>query len=279
MSHAVSNLTIIFPRHAFFRIFAIMKRYGLIGKKLGHSWSKRWFDTMFARLGICDAEYQIHELHDIGRIRQWASEENMSGFNVTIPYKESIIPFLDGLDAEALHIGAINCVEISGTKMIGHNTDAPAFTDTLRPLLQPWHTHALVLGTGGAAKAVTYALRRLGIDSVLVSRFPNARHNTISYDEALDAATHTYLIVNCTPAGMYPHNHTSPWTQSPNLCDKHLCYDLVYNPPTTRFLQTAIDNGAAVANGLPMLERQAQLSWDIWRSSDPPRHGIPHAEQ
>jgi shikimate dehydrogenase len=151
--------------------------------------------------------------------------------------------------------------------MIGHNTDAPAFAQTLQPLLHPWHSQALILGTGGASKAVAYALQQLGISFTFVSRTPEKHPHAISYAAALDCCSQTYLIVNCTPAGMFPDVDQSPWPNTPPLTERHLCYDLIYNPTKTRFLQQAKGCGASIVNGLAMLERQAQLSWQIWLDS------------
>lgn len=244
-----------------------MKKYGLIGKKLGHSWSKKWFDEMFAHEDIHDAEYQLYEMPSVERLPQLVASEGIVGFNVTIPYKEEIIPLLDHLDEVAEAIGAVNCVEVLGNRMIGHNTDAPAFAKTLQPLLKPWHSRALILGTGGASKAVAYVLRQLNINYIFVSRSPQEHSHAISYAEALKQTANTYLIINCTPAGMYSNTENSPWPTTPTLSDKHLCYDLIYNPLKTQFLQTAESHGATVANGLPMLQQQALLSWHIWQNS------------
>jgi len=257
----------LFCQFVQFLYFCSMKKYGLIGKKLGHSWSKKWFEEMFSREDIRDAEYRLYEMPSVEGLHQWVTQEDLIGFNVTIPYKEEVIPLLDQLDEVAASIGAVNCVEVRDGRLIGHNTDAPAFSQTLQPLLKPWHTqsHALILGTGGASKAVAYALRQLGITYALVSRTPQDHPSAISYDEALKLAKNNYLIINCTPAGMYPDIDATPWPDASILSDKHLCYDLIYNPLKTRFLHEAESYGATITNGLAMLERQAQLSWHLWR--------------
>ncbi len=242
-----------------------MKKYGLIGKKLGHSWSKKWFDTMFDNTGINDAQYCLYEMPNLEGLPHWVAEEGLRGFNVTIPYKEEIIPLLDDMDEVVQAIGATNCVEVTEGRLVGHNTDAPAFEQTLRPLLRPWHTRALILGTGGASKAVAFTFRRLGIDYAFVSRSPQGRPNIIGYAEACRQVPDTFLIVNCTPVGMYPNTEASPWPTNQPFTSRHLCYDLIYNPAQTRFLQSAKVCGAAWAGGLAMLERQAQLSWNIWK--------------
>lgn len=243
-----------------------MKKYGLIGKTLKHSWSKQWFDNMFAERGISDAEYMLYELPELGDFREWFLRNGLSGCSVTIPYKEQVIPFLDQLDAEAAAIGAVNCVELRGGRLIGHNTDAPAFAETLRPLLQPWHTSALILGTGGASKAVAYALKTMDIDHLFVSRNPAGQPDTIAYYQAVEEARQRFLIINTTPAGMFPNTALTPWPDLHTLGAKHLCYDLIYNPEETRFMLDSELNGAQTHNGLPMLHRQAELAWAIWNA-------------
>ena len=240
-----------------------MKKYGLIGKTLKHSWSPQWFNKMFADNKI-EAEYQLYELPELGDLHRWANHLELDGFSVTIPYKESIIPQLDEIDSHAQAIGAVNCVEVNNGKLIGHNTDAPAFAETLKPLLKPWHTNGLILGTGGASKAVSNALKELGIDYKFVSRKGPTLPNTISYNDAFALAKEWYLIVNTTPLGMFPNNALTPWTDVHMLGAKHLCYDLIYNPEETRFMLDSELCGANVQGGLPMLHRQAELAWAIW---------------
>lgn len=242
-----------------------MQKFGLIGKTLTHSWSKRWFDETFLRQGISDAQYMLYELPNVHHLRDWAAAEGVSGFNVTIPYKEAVIPLLDTLDETAQAIGAVNCVTLQDGRLIGHNTDAPAFAQTLKPLLQSWHSHALILGTGGASKAVAYALQDMGIPYLKVSRNPERHPGTISYLQASQQATKRLLIINTTPVGMYPDVTSTPWPYTDRLGVKHLCYDLIYNPQETRFIFEAQRCGARVCNGLAMLERQAQLSWELYQ--------------
>ncbi|MBQ9864702.1 MAG: shikimate dehydrogenase [Bacteroidales bacterium] len=242
-----------------------MIKYGLIGNPLGHSWSQQWFESMFAREGIDDGQYRPYELDSLAGLKGWACNEGLKGFNVTIPYKEAVIAHLDHLDHVAKAIGAVNCVERRGSRLIGHNTDAPAFAYTLKPLLQPHHSAALILGSGGASKAVAYALKGLGIDYVIVSRHPLQHPGAIDYDQAHTLAPSHTLIINATPVGMAPNVSATPWPYADLLGSRHLCYDLVYNPPRTRFLTDAEAQGAHICNGLAMLECQARLSWDIWR--------------
>lgn len=243
-----------------------MKKYGLIGKTLGHSWSKQWFDKMFAEQGLTDCEFNLYELPNLDNFRQWVEREGLLGFSVTIPYKELVISHLDHLDPEASAIGAVNCIELRQGRLIGHNTDTPAFAHTLQPLLQPWHTSALILGTGGASKAVAWALQQLGIEYLRVSRTPDPSNRIISYPEAVAQARHRFLIVNTTPLGMFPNVAQTPWPDLHTLGGRHLCYDLVYNPEDTRFMLDSELRGAQTFNGLPMLHKQAQLAWDIWNA-------------
>lgn len=242
-----------------------MYTLGLIGNKLGHSWSQQWFEAMFRREGICGASYSLFELPSLNDIRSWAAEKKLDGFNVTIPYKQNIIPFLDELDPTVSAIGAANCIEIRQERLIGHNTDAPAFLQTLQPILRPCHSQALVLGSGGASKAVSFALHQLGISHIVVSRHPENGNNTIGYDQAANLANSHLLIINATPVGMWPNTEATPWPHPHLLTPQHLCYDLIYSPKETRFLIEARQQGAATQNGLAMLHRQAELSWEHWK--------------
>ena len=242
-----------------------MKRYGLIGKTLRHSWSQQWFSSMFAREGITNAEYTLYELPSVDGLKQWMLQKGINGLNVTIPYKEAVLPLLDRLDSEAQSIGAVNCIKVVDGQLEGYNTDAPAFAHSLQPLLQSWHSRALVLGTGGASKAVTHALLGLGIDCTLVSRHPELHPGAVSYTQAESLAAQCLLIVNTTPAGMFPLTDASPWTHFEVITTRHLCYDLIYNPSETLFMQQAKARGAQTIGGLDMLHRQAALSWDIWQ--------------
>lgn len=242
-----------------------MYTLGLIGNKLGHSWSQQWFEAMFRRERICGASYSLFELPSLNDIRSWAAEKKLDGFNVTIPYKQDIIPFLDELDPTVSAIGAANCIEIRQERLIGHNTDAPAFLQTIQPLLRLCHSKALVLGSGGASKAVSFALHQLGISHIVVSRHPENGNNTIGYDQAANLANSHLLIINATPVGMWPNTEATPWPHPHLLTPQHLCYDLIYNPKETRFLIEARQQGAATQNGLAMLHRQAELSWEHWK--------------
>ena len=232
----------------------MMKKYGLIGNPLDHSLSARLFEERFGA-----GRYELHAIPTLEGLRAWAL--GLGGFNVTLPYKEAILPLLDEVDAEARAIGAVNLVVVREGRLCGYNTDAAAFADTLRPLLQPWHSEALILGTGGAAKAVAHALNGLGIKSLMVSR-QGAPH--LTYAEAAERARTATLIVNATPVGMAPKEAQTPWSDTRMLSPRHLCYDLIYNPEETRFLLESQLAGAQTANGMEMLRRQAYRSWQLW---------------
>lgn len=241
--------------------------YGLIGYPLGHSFSARYFRRKFDAEGI-NAVYRNFEIPDISMVRDViADNENLRGFNVTIPYKQQIIPYLDSVDRRATEIGAVNVVSVSRkdgkVRLNGHNSDVIGFIDTLRPLLRREHNAALVLGTGGASKAVVYGLHELGIKTQYVSR--HKREDTIAYEEIDERMMESHkLIVNCTPLGMYPNVDRCPDIPYQLLTPLHLLYDLVYNPALTLFLSKGRDAGATVKNGMDMLIRQAEVSWDFW---------------
>ncbi len=214
---------------------------------------------MFARLELEGYSYQLHEMPSLSGLQQWVEEANISGFNVTIPYKQDIIPLLDELSSEAKAIGAVNCVCVNDGRLIGHNTDAPAFRETLPPFTT--HPSSIILGTGGAARAVGYALESLGVEHVFVSRTPH--DGSISYDEAATLPPRFNMLVNATPVGMWPSVDTCPWTA--DLRRFKYVYDLIYNPSPTLLMQRAAATGATVTDGLAMLHRQAELSWQLWQ--------------
>ncbi len=244
--------------------------FGIIGKPLTHSFSPVYFNQKFESENI-NAEYLKFELPDIGDLMEVVAEyPNLSGLNVTIPYKQQVIPYLDEIDDDAKEIGAVNVIKITRGKgkdlrFKGYNSDCPAFANSLRPLLLPDSKKALILGTGGAAKAVRQGLINLGIEPVYVSR--TAREGVLTYEDLDETvmSEHT-VIVNCTPVGMYPHEDKCPDIPYNLLTPKHICYDLIYNPDTTLFMKKASANGAIVKNGLEMLLLQAFESWQIWNS-------------
>lgn len=245
-----------------------MKQYGLIGFPLSHSFSKRFFTQYFADNSI-DAEYLNFEISDISMLPAILKEHpNLVGFNVTIPYKEAVIPYLDSCDAKAAAIKAVNTVKIerkSGKiSLKGFNTDLIGFRNSILPLLKPHHKKALVLGTGGASKAIVATLNDLSISTQLVSREAKAGVS-ISYSQLTEAIMQEYtVVINTTPLGTYPKTENFPEIPYEYLTDKHLLFDLVYNPAVTQFLQKGADRGAATKNGSNMLELQALAAWSIW---------------
>lgn len=241
-----------------------MRRYALIGRKLGHSWSQRWFEAKFAREGITDCSYRLHAMASLDGLRRWVEDEGIAGFNVTIPYKSAIMPLLDTVSDEAERIGAVNCVVVEKGRLVGHNTDAPAFGETIAENIEAGSVKAaVVLGSGGAAKAVAYALERLGIEHVYVSRHPDGNTDMVGYGEAASLPSRFNMLVNATPVGMWPDVDESPWPFGFERFS--VVYDLIYNPSPTLLLRQAATAGAIVMGGMTMLERQAELSWQLWQ--------------
>ena len=247
-----------------------MRVYGLIGYPLAHSFSKRYFTAKFSKEKITDAIFHLYEIPDIQDLKKLLDEEKeLCGFSVTIPYKEKVIPFLDEIDRDAKIVGAVNSVKVIRKEdhvfLKGYNTDIVGFEQTLAPALKPYHEKALILGTGGAAKAVAYVLSQKGIMYQYVSRKPNA--GQLSYND-LDAEMmkeHT-LIVNSTPLGTSPNVEHCPDIPYELLGAKHLLFDLLYNPPMSKFLRLGKNQDAEILNGMGMLEIQADESWRIWNS-------------
>lgn len=247
-----------------------MKNFGLIGYPLTHSFSKKYYDAKFERERITGVDYQLYAIEAITEFPQLiAADPLLMGVNVTIPYKIAVMDYVHHLSPEAEAIAAVNCIRVdrSGSEPVltGYNTDVYGFMASLKPLLRPWHTAALVLGNGGAAKAVLYALSQLGIETHLVSRSPKAGQYAYKQLDAALLAKH-FLIVNTTPLGTYPAINTCPDIPYDLLEEKHLLYDLVYNPETTEFLKRGILRGATIKNGLEMLELQAERNWEIWNT-------------
>lgn len=243
--------------------------FGLVGYPLGHSFSESFFNNKFNSEGI-DAQYLNFEIPNINEFRNIINTNtNLRGLNVTIPYKEQVIPYLDDIDITASEIGAVNVVKFirNGNNLIlkGFNSDVIGFCNSLKPLLKPHHTHALVLGTGGAAKAIAHGLKSLGIEPIYVSR--TKKDGALTYNELTPEIIEKYqVIVNTTPAGMYPHVDTCPDIPYHLLTPQHLCYDVVYNPEVTLFMKKSQEQGAMVKNGLEMLILQALAAWEIWNS-------------
>ncbi len=247
-----------------------MKTFGLTGYPLSHSWSADYFNRKFQ--GLQDHEYRLFPLKTAAEINQLIiSEPSLLGLNVTIPHKIAVLPFLTELSPEAGRVGAVNCVKISREageiKQKGYNTDVIGFSGSLKPLLGKQHTRALVLGTGGASKAVMFVLDQLGIGYTLVSRNP-AQAGIISYGQLNRQILQShYLVINTSPQGMFPNVSELPEIPYEFLDQRHLLFDLVYNPAETLFLQKGREAGAAVKNGLEMLILQAESSWEIWNQA------------
>lgn len=244
-----------------------MKKFGLIGYPLGHSFSKNYFNEKFHSENI-DAEYvnfEIPSIKDFPHVL--LHNPNLAGMNVTIPYKEQVIPYLDELAPDAKAIGAVNVIKIvrqkGKTKLIGHNSDIIGFMQSIEPLLESQHKKALILGTGGASKAVFHGLKKLGVEAKFVSRTP--KEGMFTYEDLTPEVMEEYkVIVNCTPVGMYPRADEYPNIPYECITPNHLLYDLLYNPNTTLFMKKGADKGAVTKNGLEMLLLQAFGAWDIW---------------
>jgi len=242
-----------------------MRLFGLIGMPLAQSFSKKYFTEKFEKEGIADSMYELFPLEEIHQLSDLLlRHSNLEGLNVTIPYKEQVLPYLHAIDEEAKAIGACNCIKIKDGKLTGFNTDAPAFRESLLQQLQPHHNKALVLGTGGAAKAVVHVLRGLGIPFTYVSR---SSGSGLVYEELSREIMEEYpLIINTTPLGSFPKVDTAPAIPYEYLTERHYLYDLVYNPAKTLFLQQGEERGATIKNGYEMLVGQAELSWKIWNA-------------
>lgn len=246
------------------------RRFGLIGFPLGHSFSKTYFSQKFEKEGISDASYELYPLQDIRDFPALLlNNPSLVGLNVTVPYKEKIIPYLDSLDDKAQRIGAVNVVSIhKGGYLTGSNSDYDGFCQSLLQIKPAgfWaHKNALVFGTGGSSKAVQVALMDLGMSVQLVSR--HKTEQTLSYDQVVPGLVESQtLFVHCTPVGMYPHSDECIPFPFKCLTSRHVVVDLVYNPPETLFLKKAAEMGATTLNGLPMLLAQAEKAWQIWNA-------------
>jgi shikimate dehydrogenase len=245
-----------------------MPLYGLIGYPLGHSFSKKYFTEKFEREGWADHHYETFPLASIGELPALlAAQPDLAGLNVTIPYKEAVIPFLHQLSPVVKETGACNCIHIINGELHGHNTDVIGFERSLLRLWQPAQQRALILGSGGAAKAVQYVLTKNNIRWQTVSR--NATAGALSYAALTPAHIHeNLLLINTTPLGMYPHTDTAPPIPYEAITPQHYLFDLVYNPTETVFLQKGKAQGATVQNGGEMLQIQAEESWRIWREEE-----------
>ncbi len=243
-----------------------MKLYGLIGYPLGHSFSKDFFNKKFSTESIADSNFELFPLQDINQLKPFVhSVKGLTGLSVTFPHKEAIIPYLDELDGISGEIGAVNCVRVNENKLYGFNTDVIGFEKSFMPLRESHHHKALILGTGGASKAVKYVLSKHGIPFLQVSRNPGAIKFFITYEMLDDSIMSEYnIIINCTPAGMYPAIADKPNIPYGCITSRHLLYDLIYNPSDTLFLKEGKKAGAVTKNGYEMLVLQAEESWKIW---------------
>lgn len=244
-----------------------MRRFGLIGKSLSHSFSARYFGEKFLREGL-DCSYSLYELERVENLLKLIdSDPTIEGLSVTIPYKQSIIPLLDSLSHEAQMIGAVNCIRIQGGKLTGYNTDAEGFRLSLEEMIlgqeNPAIDHALVLGTGGASLAVQYVLAQMGIAYDLVSR-DETKGNYTYNNLPCEVVTQSRLIVNATPVGTYPDVDSAPRIPYAYITPSHLLFDLVYNPEQTSFMEYGTQRGATCRNGYRMLTLQAEAAWKIW---------------
>lgn len=239
-----------------------METYGLIGKNIDYSFSRNYFNEKFRKELISDTQYVNFDIDNIGDVKVLFNNKH-KGYNVTIPYKEAIIPYLDELDVHANAIGAVNTIQVRENLRKGFNTDWIGFKKSIAPLLTPLHTKALVLGTGGASKAVIYALKQLNIDVLTVSR----QAASLNYGQlSADLLNEFLIIVNCTPVGTFPRTNEAPEIPYEFITQRHLTYDLIYNPHETQFLKKCGRQGAMTKNGMEMLEIQAEEAWKIWNS-------------
>jgi len=244
-----------------------MRRYGLIGYPLTHSFSQKYFTEKFAREGIKDCTYSNFPITTIDEFPGLLVDDELRGLNVTIPYKQEVLRFLDERSDVVSAIGACNCIKIEGGRLTGHNTDVVGFEQSLLPKLGSHHRQALVLGSGGASKAVEYVLEKLGISYRVVTRRPREACNDLGYDDVDAGMMAAYtLIVNTTPLGMYPKVDEAPELPYEAVGSRHYFFDLIYNPARTLFLSKAEERGAVVENGHEMLLLQAEESWRIWNA-------------
>lgn len=242
-----------------------VQKYGLIGKNIGYSFSKKYFTDKFEREHLIHFSYENFDIATINELKTIVDKtQHLKGLNVTIPYKESILPFLNKINKKALKIGAVNTIKITKKKILkGYNTDCYGFKKSIKPYLKLHHNKALILGTGGASKAVAFALNQLNIDYKFVSRTPSK--NELSYED-LDAEIfkNYHIIINCTPLGTFPEIEKYPPLPYPFFTSSHLAFDLIYNPAETSFLRKAKEFHAETLNGHQMLIFQAEKAWKIW---------------
>lgn len=245
-----------------------MKLYGLTGFPLGHSFSKKYFEEKFEKEGLKDCRFELFPLESINEFPLLINtQKNLKGLAVTIPHKQAVMPFLSTLHVTAKEVGAVNCIKINEGMLTGYNTDAIGFEKSFVPLLQPQHKKALVLGTGGASKAVQYVLKKLSIPYLTVSRFCLEEPDCISYEKIdPELLSQHHIIINCTPVGMTPHEEGLPAIPYAYLNSSHYLYDLIYKPAETLFLKEGQLKKCTVKNGFEMLILQAEENWKIWNA-------------
>lgn len=237
-------------------------KFGLIGKKISYSFSKKYFEQKFQKLLLNDHSYNIIDLENLDNIKNIFETEHLKGLNVTIPYKEKIIPYIDELSDEAKEIGAINCISVENGKTKGYNTDAFGFEKTLLLHKKEHQKTAIILGNGGAAKAVQYVLKKNQIPYITVSRTTEINYENLSENLVKE----NLIIIQCTPVGTFPNIEDSVPFPFDGITENHLIIDLIYNPEYTKFIRNCAEKGAKTANGLYMLEQQAEKAWEIWNS-------------
>lgn len=243
-----------------------MKKFGLLGKDIDYSFSRGYFKDKFETNKL-DCSYDNFDLETIEDFESLKTTElQLSGLNVTIPYKQAVIPYLDAIDPEAQEIGAVNTIKIENGKFTGYNTDHFGFENSLKPHLKPYHKRALILGTGGASKAVAFTLKKLGISFEYVSRNQSSAVK-YTYESLSTRGISDYqIIINCTPLGTFPDVSKCPQIPYEHITSNHLLFDLIYNPEETLFLKNGKENNATTLNGLAMLRLQAEKSWELWNS-------------
>jgi len=238
-----------------------MKKYGLIGRKLGHSFSKEFFNKKFKQLDLENYHYENFELEDLSGLKELINKNNLSGINITTPYKEKILNHLDIIDDTAKKIGSVNTIKIHGKKLIGYNTDIIGFEKSILLAIKN-RKNALILGDGGASKAVQYVLKKNNIKITIISRESSKNYNNLTKEDIIN----NLIIINTTTLGMYPDIKSYPKIPYEFLNKNHLVYDLVYNPKKTKFLEKAEKKGCHIINGYQMLKKQANEAWIIWQN-------------
>jgi len=235
-------------------------KFGLVGRNISYSFSKKYFEQKFLKLLLNNHSYEIFDTENLDHIKDLFATENLKGLNVTIPYKEQIIPFIDELSEEAQEIGAINCISIENGKTKGYNTDAFGFEKTLLLHQKEFQKTAIILGNGGAAKAVQFVLKKNKIPYIAVSRTTEINYENLTEDLVKE----NLIIIQCTPVGTFPNVEDCVAFPFEAITEKHLIIDLIYNPEYSKFIKKASEKGAKTANGLYMLEQQAEKAWEIW---------------